>query len=303
MDTMNLKIKDMLKAYNNIKEQGVAIELLGNDWSVAIESHIQGVAIYRGYLIITHSGGQLDSCSADRFDTHKGFICIYNLDTQEKNMLYHFNTPEEGYDHPGGIQIIGDVLVVPLEGESDSIIRFYDLSVMTYATPPSLMDYKLKVAGKVGGVGITSYSRGEFEVYLLATYADNNGNPRIDFYDSITLSDFSLVESYSCPKSGYQEICLLTDTNQVVYMIGFRGDGRGLSYIDYVDLYEIDPIKMNIIQIDQDRHMITDSVSGNWYGVHFRWGAGLKIQHDTRFDLLATERDFYEQFYINTFSG
>jgi hypothetical protein len=79
-------------------------------------SHVQGVARYRDYLIMTHNS------EAAAMSSHIGIeppFCDYGsiviINEKSNKVLYRIDTSDKGYNHPGGIQQIGDYLAVALE--------------------------------------------------------------------------------------------------------------------------------------------------------------------------------------------
>ncbi|MGV8174762.1 MAG: hypothetical protein ACP5OU_03575 [Methanothrix sp.] len=283
MNIQNPKLENVIEAYNKIQDN-IPGKYLTSDVPLSSGGHIQGIAKYFNFKIISHSN------DSDK----RGYLCIYFLD-KYKNKL---EVPDT--NHPGGIQIIGDVLVVPVEGANSSTIHFYRLDLMTEYNPiPDLLLYSLHLNKRCGGLGITNFTSNNIELYLLATY----DNGAIDLYVSKEFPghNWELKASRLCKESGYSEICLLTEVNQTVYMIGFRtthiptkNDMPTDYYDDYMDIYRINTNDWTITPLeDLSRHMIfkfkgTDSM----YGVHFRWGAGIDIDKPTeKIWLYVTERD------------
>ncbi|WP_310409965.1 hypothetical protein, partial [Chamaesiphon sp. OTE_8_metabat_110] len=278
-------------------ETGTLFEFNGEPWIPnMVESHVQGVARYGNYLLLSHN---------NKGYSH-GFIIVLNVESMK--MVHKICTPDEHYNHPGGMQVIGDYLMVPVENSSysQSLIHFYDLSMMTDSEPPKNETFGItREFDGAGAAGITNYTDSETEYYLLAAY--NNG--AIDFYKSNGnpisndpgFQEILFSATISCET--YDSICLLTDVNQQIYMIGFRTYNLGGSNEDYADLYEIDLQKKCVSQVIPSRHFYTEH--GGFIGlagVHFRWGAGLKIVNDSSLNFLATQRNFVgDLFYTNTF--
>ena len=233
-------------------------------------------------------------------------------------MKWTLNTHDKDYNHPGGCQRVGSILAVPMEHRSSdkSIIRFYNLTDMTDSDQhkPKLMDLKIERPDKkAGGVGITNRmaADGLEYHYLAVSYSDDK---KIDFYKSNgrPLTDsacsFRLVSTVTLEKSGYSEICLVTESNQYqwLYLVGFRvhKEYSGMKYEDLVDLYRVFPEDRHI-ELLKTRHLTTDYGNGiqGIEGVHFRWGAGLKIISETGMKFYATQRNFVaNHLYTNTFS-
>jgi hypothetical protein len=297
MNTQNVKLQNVKTAYNNVSETGTLFEFNGEPWIPnMVESHVQGVARYGNYLLLSHN---------NKGYSH-GFIIVLNVESMK--MVHKICTPDEHYNHPGGMQVIGDYLMVPVENSSysQSLIHFYDLSMMTDSEPPKNETFGItREFDGAGAAGITNYTDSETEYYLLAAY--NNG--AIDFYKSngnpISKNPGFQEILFSAKLSGevYDSICLITDVNQQIHMVGFRVHNLGGSNQDYADLYEIDLPGQCVSEVISSRHFHSKhgGVVG-LAGVHFRWGSGLQIVSDSSLDFFATQRNFVGGlFYTNTF--
>ncbi len=252
--------------------------------------HVQGIARYGNHLLLTHSVVNI-------FQPGK----ILVLSQQSNDLVYAFDTPRADFNHPGGIQAIGEFLVVPVENDdhSRSYICFYDLSEMSDTVPPTLLSTRIpRPSGGAGAAGITNFTVDGAENYLLAAY-DNGAT---DFYQSTVLfptPNFgSVLFSHKLHQTDYSSICLVTGTNQEIYLIGFRTEDLGGGNEDYVDLHQVDLANQTVSGMLQTRHMITQygSMKGP-AGVHFRWGAGLMIVPgqtgaDASLKFFATQRNF-----------
>lgn len=293
----NPKLADVPQAFEAVNKDGEKHMYYGVvDLLNVFESHVQGIAAYYNYVVLTHNNK----------GRSKGLIIIVNKNT--KKLVNIFDTPDEHFNHPGGCQAIGDYLVVPVENSdhSESFIHFYDLSGMNDNTKPELMNYVIqRYKHGAGGAGITNYTyqSGEsaYERYVLAVY----DNGRIDFYlsnDEPFLGkdfEFSRVFDIKIAETDLSEICLLADSNNKLYMVGFRLDDND----DFAYLYGINLEAQQVSPIGKPRHMYTHKGGGlpGHFGVHFRWGAGLDINADgLRFR--ATQKLFaYGFFLTNSF--
>lgn len=212
----NYKVNNIEQALNSMSSiKGILHTFGGNLGGLPITpvtSHVQGVARYNNYFIMTHNS---ESSSADC-----GSIVV--ISEEKKKAVYRINTSDKRYGHPGGIQQIGDYLAVSLENNSKSLIRFYDLSQMsdTDKYPPLLLDANIVRDNKTAGaVGITTCSENGIDYFLLAVHAGGD----VDFYKSNgkLLSDpqckFNLI--FGCKiKYSADNICLVTDNTEQIYM-------------------------------------------------------------------------------------
>jgi hypothetical protein len=295
----NYKIDNVEQALNSVNKSGTLYFLEGKCDGLPIpyipligsEAHVQGVASYNDYIIMTHNS---ESESAKT-----GSLVILNQKSHK--IVDKMNTPD-GYNHPGGIQQIGNYLAVSLESKDenikDSFIRFYDLRQLSDTQLPTLLEKPsiYRTDKKAGAVGITIYKENGIDKFLVAIH--DNGS--VDFYKSNgkLLSDpqcsFDLI--FNCKITGADNLCLVTDKEEKVYMIGFRSiadDVVGLPVVDYADLYLIDTSTMTVNPKASNIHFICNHgplIPG--VGVHFRWGAGIRIISPQKVEVLATQRNF-----------
>lgn len=300
----NAKLPNVETAFDNVPTDGVNHKFSGDPHVADMaESHVQGIAAYGDFFLLTHNNKGYS----------RGMILI--IDRDSKKLVQNFPTSDDNYNHPGGCQVIGDFVAVSLENSSHdkSFIRFYDLSEMTDATQPALLDLEIvRPNNGAGGVGITNVTdvvNGEqIERYVLLTY--DNGT--IDIYRSNALPlgnadcQFEIVQSdFLIKETGYAEICLVTDTDNNIFMVGFRTDNLGGSNDDYADLYTVslDPPGISDAIVQSHKKTQYGGVKG-MDGVHFRWGAGLQIRADGQIELFATQRNFVGNlWYANTFDN
>jgi len=220
-------------------------------------------------------------------------------------------TVEEGYPHPGGMQAIGDYLVVPWESSETnsrgSIITFWSLA--DPANPVELP--RLRVTQPHNGavcVGITQYYTSSEDgqqakrSYLMAVIAGNT----IYFYraENASLNDTSCAFASLGQKDGawsdYQSIGLIAgdDVGESVYLVGFKTTNRDVplfKHLDYADLFTIRVVDNDIdISGPDAKRMFCRGGRTAWYAwgeVHFTWGAGLSVLPYGRLDVLTCERN------------
>lgn len=257
-------------------------------------SHAQGVARFGDFTLVTHNlaGGD--------------FGHIFVIDNKQHKVAYHFPTPDYSYNHPGGCQQIGSFLAVGIENGSNSksMVRFYNLAAMTASDEyqPELLDFQITRSDRgTGGVGITNFTEASGkECYLIAAMNDLT----VDFYKSNNrpISDpgihFDWLFKKTLSFENCSEVCLLTDTDQVIYLLGFRMVEEGDA--DYVDLYKVDVANQSMTLLES-RHVDTHS-PGNRDGMHFRWAGGVQIYADNSLRFLATERIMMDTFDVAIFA-
>jgi hypothetical protein len=156
---------------------------------------------------------------------------------------------EPGFSHAGGCQAFGNLLALGLENsdENTSEVQFWNLKGAPEAVPPTIQRCRTGKTCTAGAVGITSFGKGA--VMAVASYNADT----VDFYTSEAdpfsgspfNKSFTWTES-NANKSGwldknfaqYQNINLITDQDQKLWMVGFDRDQ--LSHFDWMDLYTID---------------------------------------------------------------
>jgi hypothetical protein len=298
----NPSVTDVQSAFAGLPADGEDHTYNGSWAGNPFLSHVQGVAAYKHYLILTHNNRGFS----------RGDICVVDRDKQD--LMYKFETPDEHFNHPGGCQQIGDFLAVAIENSdyAASRIHFYDLSVMTDTKRPQILPNRIvREHHGAGGVGITNFrDESGVEKYVLVTYDNGTvdfyqsngyplGHPSLDFAKQ-ELQDKMAIEDYS-------EICLVTEMNlaqqQRLYLMGFRTDLGIINAKDYAHLYQLDQSNgiFSISQRINERHLYTHYRGFPWVGVHFRYGAGLQIRSDRTMEIYATQRNFDGTMQINTF--
>ncbi len=275
----------------------------------AIFDHVQGVAYYRN----SHLDGSkvCDYFSLfstnDQFDT-TGSIIVCDL--QNRTQAFYFDLDgHSGMDlnHPGGMQVIGDFLVIGKETQLGSSVQaseivFYNLSGMAIDTPPAWLSYSIARLGKkAGAVGITRFTNQSGESrYLLAVYDNGDidfyvSNSQFSFVDNPSDGAFELFANCTASQSGYSSINLVTEDSGNIYMVGFRSEDSDGSYADFADLLRIsldeDNQTASLIQVDS-RHMYTEqSTIIGIEGIHFRYGAGIAFDENNKLNFVATQRN------------
>ncbi|WP_310603008.1 prealbumin-like fold domain-containing protein [Anaerosporobacter sp.] len=268
----NAKIVDVEAAFRDIPTTGYSFTLKGNSGTDSI-SHIQGIGVYHGHYLVSHN---------HEGNKHGRLITMDNNTFVRRDMQNYNN-----YNHAGGFQILGDYVLIPLEGDSSSVIQLYDIKNMSAAcgrSPEFVKNILTRSDAKAGAVSITHYVNNGIGYYIMAVY----DNGKIDFYrsqsDNITTASFSHLRESTLMHGNYSSINLVTSEDNHLYMIGFRMESLNR---DYMDLWDLG---------DGDDNIYTEKISEKHmdsYGVgHFRWGACLELYSTTELRVFATERNF-----------
>jgi hypothetical protein len=233
----------------------------------------------------------------------KGGKIITGLSTVDKQ---HYIVDREAYGfdtkdkvHPGGIQIIGHYLVIPIYYKQYTGIEIRDI------------DDKLSIVKRFRTeknpycVGITTTHDQTGEYYVLAVVTHNKGR-RVDIYrtpSGLELKnpncDFDLRWTYKAstdntdPKkdwNGYaNNISLVSDSKGNIYFLGFYNTSELGTGKNYVDLYRMDlsqPEDKIFIRLSRIRAK-TDKGS-------FRFGGSASVVGTDSLEIYACERNVNE---------
>jgi hypothetical protein len=162
--SQGMKISDVVSQYSNIPDNGNSESISGlSDLYDKGINHIQGYTQYENdklYFILTHSVLTADYAhivAATKSSGGKGYA-TYGKD----------------WDHPGGIQTLGDYLLVPSEKDNKSQISMYDLRGLAVNELPRIENFILNCKHNAGCLGITNYNDKGVERYIMVIGDDNN---------------------------------------------------------------------------------------------------------------------------------
>ncbi|MBR0596878.1 hypothetical protein [Sinanaerobacter chloroacetimidivorans] len=255
----------------------------------AVSCHVQGYTQYDNaegnrYALLTHS-------------VSTASYAHIVAGTKNGNDKYGFKTYRKDWRHPGGVQGIGDYLLVPTEQETQAHIALYDLRSLPVQELRRVESFDLAVNHKAGALGITTYEDATGTAYylLIVAHLDESNSVyhiyRAPAAGGLENASFSEVGSFGFEKD-FQGFGLVTeeDTNDV-YLIGLWSRSEGVSYADYAYLYQIDTRNWTIGEELDQIHMISTGGGIGTFGVHFRYGAGVFVTPDQKLVISATERN------------
>jgi hypothetical protein len=148
------------------------------------------------------------------------------------------NIPYADYQHPGGIQMVGDVLAVPLESPKDASdppgkIVFYDCSTPTL---PRLLPFGMTFGHPVGVLGLTRLLDGHFllvvswgegeEVRFFRSTGTSFFAPAFSFVEHAHVDEPDLVASgfWRTGKTTPQTLNLLPQRDGRLFLLGSSND-------------------------------------------------------------------------------
>lgn len=245
----------------------------------SIEWHYQGIAPYNG------SG--ISGCISASSDS--GYFSGFSQATGEHPQVRSVVVPDADYFHAAGIQMLGDLLAVPLEsGEGEKAkVAFYDVGNL--GSPAHLYDLQMP-AKKASAVGIATYTDSAgVEQCLLVVYEYDNYQMYIYRAPASGLTSGSSWQHINTYTGGaldcgdqFQGFALVTQANSSgdeVYMLGFRED-------EELWLYTVDTNPTS----DYGNFTLVTHYTG-WNGSDWRNGMGLQIISDTNMRLFGTAKD------------
>jgi hypothetical protein len=296
MNVTNTKLDDVRKAFDALPLNGLNVEFDGRiKANEDPNSHIQGLAPYRTFQLIAHSdfgepAGRL--LVASRLPGKERLVTELRLPVLSATKPFFF--------HPGGCQVIGDCLALPIEtGDRRSVVTFFDVSDpqnIREVNPAARID---RPHSDAGCVGVTNFTVSGKTFWLLGAY-DNGAT---DFYlsqDDTFPGQFTIAFSAKLEETEHQGFCLLTDVTDQVFAVGFHRTTLGR---DMATLYTVD-VAAKQISVVSERHFKTKGPSdliGS--GPHFRWGVGLEIVSATELAVCCTERRYDADCNINSFDS
>ncbi|MCK5391542.1 MAG: hypothetical protein KAJ31_03885 [Deltaproteobacteria bacterium] len=256
-----------------------------------IEEHLQGIAIRKdgrgrphAYLTTNAEGGK---------------IIVARNEPDGKNYIVEeepvgFNKKDI---HPGGIQIIGHFLVVPIFNDEYSGIEIRDLNDGLSV----IKEFRIDRRAYSVGIATTSDNRGEFYVMAVVTHSEAR---RVNIYrtpSNLKLSHPSCFFELKCiykPGSKVKDlkknwnnysngISLLSDENNNLYFLGFFKTTLLPGGKDFADLYHLDltqPEDKLFKRLSRFHAKCND-------GPAFRWGASAFVLGDDNLEIYACEKN------------
>jgi len=281
---------DVITAFHNLPVDGSLCNLEGFPGSYdPTVNHIQGYGLYNTkdglpYVILTHSVSSAP---------YAHIVAGPKLE----NAKWGFKTYLQDWRHPGGIQVIGDYVLVPSEHESSAHIALYDLRTLSVEQLRRVEEFDLAVDHKAGALGITSYRDANGTEYYVLIVAHLDGVKsvyhvyRAPAAGGIEMAEFTEVGSFPYDKD-FQGFGLITEkgTNDI-YMIGLWSPTEGATFADYAYLYRLDTDNWTISEALDSIHMVSTGGLSGMMGVHFRYGASTYVDRSGLMTLSATERN------------
>lgn len=234
-----------------------------------VKNHAQGIVVYDDFKVVSYNDDPND---------YARLYVVMNNECQGLAII-----PEKGYNHPGGMQRIGDYAVVSVENDEGkhgrSYIRFFKLSSLSPTNfVPTFLDAKIHATDrKCGAVGITDVLVEGERRYLIAAY----DNGALTFYQSngsdLEAPDiaFEILFETALHQTDFSEVCLFREVTGKVFMIGFH------TINDIVDDFAV------LFAVNRTERSVTALRTRQFYtrhpnlvgptGVHFRFAATAQV--------------------------
>ncbi|MBM7774743.1 hypothetical protein JOD54_004947 [Actinokineospora baliensis] len=266
--------------------------------------HYQGMGVYRDrWVVLTHSTRLWDAGWFTVWDSASGGVTVHPIPTPD------------GMKHPGGLQVIGDYLVLGVEPTAEdalpSLVCFYDLRDIERGGPKPLPRPRITSAWRsAAAVGIARLG----DRHVLAVHgSDPCGKTYFYWSDGRPLGDPDLTFDTEEPilgfraevngkRTGYDNLALLTSTAGELFMVGLRGDTNPrLHTDDHADLWRIDVDPRGPkAELVATREFTTEG----WGPLlpHFRFGAGAAATGDSALEIFCSSRSAFVGLEMNVFT-
>ncbi len=263
------KIQDVVAAFNAIDTIAELIHYDGQQNIDLSGGHLQGVQILEQngnrYIIQTGSSNTTS------------YYSIMNFKTKKVSVIPILSKP---FKHAGGFQLFENYIAVGIEDDvKRDVSKVFVFDIYDAENPPSEPvaiiersgDYERATAGCVGII--------LYKEKILVVAGDWDAR-HLDFYtvhkDSLKEGNFKKELTITANETNrqkwindlwlpYQNINLLTDANDKLFLVGFARDKKNK---DFADLFQIDLDKAEILKLATKQFHTKE-------GASFRWGAGI----------------------------
>lgn len=249
----------------------------GSVSNIALD-HIQGFAKNAQHIFI----------AVNQDGEKEGTIFIY--DGHTKDYLSTYKIPVAGFNHPSGMQLVGDYLVVGIQSQDYNSNKVYCVNV---ADVNALHGFELSVpmgdqhCASVGITDVNVQADGSLQ-YLLVVSGDGMGTFFLSDTTKVGLSaDLNFTKIKEDSTISFEGVNILTQADGKAFVIGFDSDGDGISFNDYLRLFELSGEfgdGMSIKEIEK-KHIYSEvpltSPQKGPLKPHCRYGSGTYVKDNT----------------------
>jgi hypothetical protein len=254
-------------------------------------THVQGVVACKDIYVLTHS------------DENENSGRLLLADRSTRALIREVPLPVVGtsprYFHPGGSQLIGDILVVPSESRKNrAVVSFFDVSnpadIREFDESLRVFDHDRDAAA----AGITNVRLDGNEVWVLAVYDSGtvtvHVSPDLPGRKPFEKKFFDKVD-----EKHHQAMPLLTDTADRVFALGInRGN---FPSDDVIVLYQVDLVRHTVRPFpDPSKAEFRFSTPGD---SSLRWGTCIDILSESKLLMHCTSKFYKKGCHIGVFDG
>lgn len=281
----NMKITDVCSAFEQQSSKPKIIEFVNDGWNIHSGGHFQGIqrmdVADSTYFIITGS-------SED-----EAYFIIAGKTSNKYEIIQKKEISKNPYRHAGGIQIVGDYLVVGIEDnqkQNVSQVLIFDIKEPDKPIGEPILTIQREGKKKLATAGAVAMTKVGREYLLIVGSWDSD---TLDFYRSngknlgelntdgkslcelnycfMWNKDYSNRNSWCDNKWGnYQNINLINDLNDNIFLIGYYFDEEnGFDYTDLFSLHLDKPIPEMIKKESSKRMVCKNGASFNYCGGSF----------------------------------
>jgi hypothetical protein len=317
MNHENTKMIDVLSSFERQSDDATVIEFAKEGWSLPSGGHLQGIQrvdvpskipgeMPKEYFIIS---GSSDS---------EAYFIVVGRTSAGYSVVQKKMVCADPYRHAGGIQIIGDYLVVGVEDnlEKDrSQVYFLDIANPEKPIGDPIITIQRKGAEKRATAGAVAIVKRVTDHLLIVGSWDSD---TLDFYESNGVAlgerdpkgkskcEFTYWRTWNkndaCKKDwcddtwgSYQNLNLISDVNDRLFLLGYYCTAEEEE--DYVDLYSLDLSKPSSEMIKKESSKRVKCKGG----ASFKYGGGVYIKDEKSLMSYACERNCRGKTIINEF--
>ncbi|MFO0736140.1 MAG: hypothetical protein U0270_09680 [Labilithrix sp.] len=304
--TKRVCLPDPVAAVNGLSDHGVLLGYhLNGFFDPSTTKHWEGVARLRGgggaYLAVSRIGPEMfdvvelasRKAGGEAFGASRASVS--DPPPADDKVIGKVDI-DEGFEHAGGLQTLGDVLAVPLENGKASRVVFYD--VADPKAPRRLTTVERPDIGEAGSAGLAELPDGRTLLVV-----GRKGDQTLDFYTTAAtdLTGFHLDSTWSVKVDGvkttiddtnfgdYQNLDVLRACDDRIYLLGTHREGV-LVGVDYVDLFVLELGAKPVITKIAKRHMYC-ATSGEDAQCNLDAAAGAYVTPSGALHVYAVEHD------------
>lgn len=258
MKDKNIRMNDVASSFERQGDDAVVMEFTKGDWPIPSGGHFQGIQRIDAYNRLARGTLReyfIISGSSDR----EAYFIVVGRTTGGFSIVQKKAICGNPYRHAGGIQIIGDYLVVGVEDnirKNKSIVYFFNIANPEESIGGPIIAIQRVGKEKRATAGAVAIAKRTADYLLIVGTWDSD---TLDFYlsNGIALGECDQDGSSRCEfrywrtwdkneacKKGwcddvwgsYQNLNLISDINNRLFLIGYYCSDAGEDYVDLCSL-------------------------------------------------------------------